>query len=64
MRTDTYLTCVSEHKAEEDTLGRLSMWRAYYGGTNGVALVMDIAAFQAPGPSDVLNIYTYGARRE
>jgi hypothetical protein len=56
LRTDTYFTCVSEHKVEEDTLGRLSMWRAY-GGTNGVALVMNNAPFQAQAPSDVLKIY-------
>ncbi len=56
LRWDSYLTCVSEHKVEEDMLGRLSMWRAY-GGTNGVALVMNNAAFQATEPSDVLKIY-------
>jgi Protein of unknown function (DUF2971) len=55
LRTDTYFTCVSEHKVEEDILGRLSMWRAY-GGTNGVALVMNNAPFQARAPSDVLKI--------
>lgn len=27
LRNDTYLTCVSEHKASEDVFGRLSMWR-------------------------------------
>ena len=32
------------------------MWRAY-GGTTGVALVMNNAAFQATAPSDVLKIY-------
>lgn len=37
-KTETYLTCVSEHDNEEDTLGRLSMWRAY-GRSSGVALV-------------------------
>jgi hypothetical protein len=56
MRADTYLTCVSEHEVREDILGRLSMWRAY-GGINGVALVMNNAAFQATEPSDVLKIY-------
>ena len=30
--TDTYVACVSEHKAgPEDVYGRLSMWRAYGG---------------------------------
>jgi hypothetical protein len=40
IRRDTYITCVSEHSAEEDQLGRLSMWRAY-GGQAGVALVLN-----------------------
>lgn len=37
----TYIGCLSEHamKPEEDLLGRLSMWRAY-GGGSGVALVI------------------------
>jgi hypothetical protein len=56
LQMDTYITCVSEHRDEEDTLGRLSMWRAY-GGTSGVALVMNNAPFQATEPSDVLKIY-------
>lgn len=37
-RRDTFITCLSEHGDDEDTHGRLSMWRAY-GGRNGVALV-------------------------
>jgi hypothetical protein len=53
---DTYITSVSEHKEDEDTFGRLSMWRAY-GGTTGVALVMKSEAFQSTVPSDVLKIY-------
>ena len=40
IRSNTYLTCVSEHEDHEDVTGRLSMWRAY-GGDNGVALVID-----------------------
>jgi Protein of unknown function (DUF2971) len=57
LRTDTYCTCVSRHNGgEEDHLGRLSMWRAY-GGTSGVALVLNNAAFQSEAPSDVLQIY-------
>ena len=38
--SETYITCVSEHPAEEDMYGRLSMWRAY-GGEAGVALVIN-----------------------
>ena len=44
LRKDTYLTCFSEHTGEEDSLGRLSMWRAY-GGTTGVALVVNTPPF-------------------
>lgn len=40
IRRDTFITCVSEHSADEDNLGRLSMWRAY-GGRTGVALVLN-----------------------
>lgn len=40
IRRDTYITCVSEHLAEEDQNGRLSMWRAY-GGHAGVAVVIN-----------------------
>jgi Protein of unknown function (DUF2971) len=39
MREDTYITCVSEHRADEDLVGRLSMWRAY-GRSTGVALIV------------------------
>lgn len=39
IKLDTYITCVSAHQVSEDSLGRLSMWRAY-GGKTGVALVV------------------------
>lgn len=51
----TYLTCVSEHHDSEDLTGRLSMWRAY-GGTTGVAIVMNNKPFIEP--SDALRAYT------
>ena len=51
---DTYLTCVSEHDASEDQLGRLSMWRAY--GASGVAIVMNSKPFVTP--SDAIKAYT------
>jgi hypothetical protein len=40
IRRNTFITCVSEHSADEDDLGSLSMWRAY-GGRTGVALVLN-----------------------
>lgn len=36
----TYISCLSEHLPGEDTIGRLSMWRAY-GNSSGVALVIN-----------------------
>ncbi|MEA2833372.1 MAG: hypothetical protein QOG66_1574 [Methylobacteriaceae bacterium] len=54
-RTDTYITCLSEHHESEDRTGRLSMWRAY-GGDAGVALVLNSTVFLTP--SDALKAYT------
>lgn len=55
MRSETYITCVSEHPPSEDSHGRLSMWRAY-GGRSGVALVMNTTPFAAA--SDALKAYS------
>ncbi len=52
---DTYLTCFSEHEDREDTIGRLSMWRAY-GGETGVALVLNNSPFITP--SETLKAYS------
>lgn len=54
-QTNTYFTCVSEHEDEEDTFGRLSMWRAY-GQTTGVAMVLNNSVFLTP--SEGFNAYT------
>ena len=45
-KTDTFITCLSEHDDSEDELGRLSMWRAY-GGSNGIAMVLNNTPFIA-----------------
>lgn len=51
----TYICCFSEQKAEEDQLGRLSMWRGY--GTDcGVAMVLRLNSF-LPQNND-FQIYT------
>jgi DUF2971 family protein len=55
MRNNTFLTCLSEHPATEDRLGRLSMWRAY-GGRSGVALVLNMTPFTAT--TDELKAYS------
>ena len=56
IRTNTYITCISEHDAKEDNDGRLSMWRAYGQGSVGVAVVMNGAVFGSS--TDVLRAYT------
>ena len=60
-RTGTFIACVSEHDDDpaknEDRMGRLSMWRAY-GGTAGVAIVMNGGVFHRPVSSDALKAYT------
>jgi hypothetical protein len=55
IHADTYLTCFSEHDDEEDSLGRLSMWRAY-GGSTAVALVINGGVMFRP--STVLGAYS------
>lgn len=60
LRTETYIASVSEHGNQisgndEDSIGRLSMWRAY-GGTTGVAIVMNNGPFLRP--SEALGAYT------
>lgn len=55
IRWETFVTCVSEHDKEEDKFGRLSMWRAY-GGSNGVALVINGTPFFSA--SDALGAYS------
>lgn len=54
-RSDTFITCLSEHDDDEDELGRLSMWRAY-GGTSGIAVVLNPSVFLAQ--SDALPAFT------
>jgi hypothetical protein len=48
-RFNTYISSVSEHLKEEDFHGRLSMWRAFGGGTARVGIVFNIPLVsQAP----------------
>jgi hypothetical protein len=54
-RTDTYITCLSEHENSEDRHGRLSMWRAY-GATARVAIVVNGGPLLRP--TDALKAYT------
>jgi hypothetical protein len=41
-RFNTYISCFSEHDDKEDMHGRLSMWRAFGGGTGRVGIVLKI----------------------
>lgn len=56
MSTATYICCVSEHRDEEDRVGRLSMWRAY-GRPNGVAMVINPAYLALQ--NDALGAFSY-----
>jgi hypothetical protein len=40
IQLQSYITSISEHGASEDLHGRLSMWRAFGGSTERVALIM------------------------
>jgi len=43
IRLNTYIACLSEHQDSEDKNGRLSMWRAFSGGTGSrVGIVFNI----------------------
>jgi hypothetical protein len=42
IQNGTYIMSISEHKAEEDQHGRLSMWRAFGGNQPRVAIVVKI----------------------
>jgi hypothetical protein len=53
-RSDTYITSFSEHDDDEDSIGRLSMWRAY-GQEAGVAIIMRNGPFVRP--TDALKAY-------
>lgn len=55
IRSDTFVTRISEHEASEDAYGRLSMWRAY-GGKAGVAIVVNVGAIF--GESSALGAYS------
>ena len=56
LKDNTYISCFSEHYQEEDTIGRLSMWRAY-GNPTSVALVMNSDPFLSES-DDFEHIYT------
>jgi hypothetical protein len=50
------MICVSEHKADEDAIGRLSMWRAY-GQPNGIGVVFNATPFH--NSSDAIQTFSH-----
>ncbi len=54
-RSDSYISCLSEHDPSEDQHGRLSMWRPY-GAGSGVTLVVNGGPILRP--SNALKAYT------
>lgn len=54
-RSDTYLTCISEHPVEDDQFGKLSMWRAY-GGRQSVAIVINSQALIRETENNVFEV--------
>ncbi|GGE86256.1 DUF2971 domain-containing protein [Stappia taiwanensis] len=53
---ETYITCLTEQLPNEELMGRLSMWRAYGGDANPVAISVSNGPFLRP--SSALNAYT------
>lgn len=56
LRFNTHMLCVSEHQANEDRIGRLSMWRAY-GQPNGVCAVFNGTPFH--NSSEAIETYSH-----
>lgn len=42
IRSNSYITCLSEHQEGEDLNGRLSMWRAFGGSATRIGIVLNI----------------------
>jgi hypothetical protein len=55
LRLNIYISSISEHEDNEDSNGRLSMWRGFGGAVPKVALVFRIPAL-APGAQQLLKI--------
>lgn len=55
-RTQTYVSCLSEHRSNEDLFGRLSMWRGY-GKSAGVCVVFNGETILQQAPN--ANVFTY-----
>ncbi len=54
---NTYIAAVSEHAAEEDSHGRLSMWRAFGGNVARVAIVINVP-YLSEGSSELKLIFS------
>lgn len=58
IRYHTYVFCLSEHQNSEDSIGRLSMWRAYARNPVGVAIVMNSQPFISEITSDGFGLFS------
>jgi hypothetical protein len=47
LKANTYISSMSAHDSKEDSHGRLSMWRAFRGGSSRVAIVFKIPWYSA-----------------
>lgn len=54
IQNSSYISCFSEHDPSENDHGRLSMWRAFTQGVNGVALI-----FNFPNPTSALPLNVF-----
>jgi hypothetical protein len=57
IQTKTFIASVSEHDADEDLHGRLSMWRAFGGKTARVGIVLNVP-FRSPGAEALKLIFS------
>lgn len=59
---DIYVFCLSEHDAEKNSDGRLSMWRGYGSNGNGAAIVFDTTKINyLPGSPFIISNVTYAS---
>lgn len=64
LSNNTFITCISEHEPADND-GRLSMWRGYGDGNDGVAIVLKPGPILAGGTSSVtLSPVHYGDEHE
>ncbi|HPE30897.1 MAG TPA: DUF2971 domain-containing protein [Parvularculaceae bacterium] len=58
VQQSTFAFCMSEHRIEEDEIGRLSMWRAYGNKSGSVAIVVDGSPFLSSSQGEEIGAFT------